>query len=539
MSNRIYNILFHTHTVSGLVISVALYVIFFTGSLSFFRDDIIAWERDQAVARGSQMIADFDGILDSLQSRYGSLYGRDMVLRQMHRERNIMVSMEPSKDSLATDESKRNVFTYFDTKTSEEENYYSSYTLGEFFYRLHFFAQIPYPYGYLLSGFVAFFFLFANVTGVIVHWKKIISNFYQFRPWAKLKTVWTDGHTALGLIGLPFQFVFAVTGAVLIIGTTIMLAPASSLLYKNDTNKMYGELMDQPSPEAFLQEPISEMPSINSMIEHAYAYWDSAALTRVVIQNYGDANMRVILEGHPQKSSAFVGLGKVIFDNTGEVISAVELNSSPYVVGADQTIRSLHFGDFGGYGLKVIYFVFGIITCFVILSGVLIWVEARDKKINAEWKRKANKWVADTFVAMSLSLYPVSAMIFSAVKLFKDSNDPMPHLWIYKVFFLSWLALSLFFVFRRNNFFTNKYCLLSGALLGFAVPVVNGIVSGNWLWMTFATEQQIFVVDFFWLTTSVVAILTFFRLKKPQLEIRPSRKSVKTTPLRINRSEVV
>lgn len=28
MGNRIYNILFHTHTVSGIVISVALYVIF-------------------------------------------------------------------------------------------------------------------------------------------------------------------------------------------------------------------------------------------------------------------------------------------------------------------------------------------------------------------------------------------------------------------------------------------------------------------------------------------------------------------------------
>ena len=35
MGNRIYNILFHTHTVSGIVISVALYVIFFTGSFSF------------------------------------------------------------------------------------------------------------------------------------------------------------------------------------------------------------------------------------------------------------------------------------------------------------------------------------------------------------------------------------------------------------------------------------------------------------------------------------------------------------------------
>lgn len=51
MSKRTYNILFHLHTVSGIVISVALYVIFFTGSFSFFRDEIVNWERGHTVKR--------------------------------------------------------------------------------------------------------------------------------------------------------------------------------------------------------------------------------------------------------------------------------------------------------------------------------------------------------------------------------------------------------------------------------------------------------------------------------------------------------
>ncbi len=186
MSNRIYNVLFHTHTVSGLVISVALYVIFFAGSISFFRDDIIAWERNQPIKAQTQMNADFDQILDTLATRYGDLRGRTINIRQPHQERNVAVTIEPSQDTSATESAKRSVYTYLDTKTYEEGTYYSTYTLGEFIYRLHFFAQIPYPYGYLLSGFVAFFFLFAIVTGLIVHWKKIVSNFYLFRPWAKL-----------------------------------------------------------------------------------------------------------------------------------------------------------------------------------------------------------------------------------------------------------------------------------------------------------------------------------------------------------------
>ena len=49
MGKRVYNIVFHTHTISGIIISAALYVIFFTGSLSFLRDEINAWERNEPI----------------------------------------------------------------------------------------------------------------------------------------------------------------------------------------------------------------------------------------------------------------------------------------------------------------------------------------------------------------------------------------------------------------------------------------------------------------------------------------------------------
>ncbi|TEB41333.1 PepSY domain-containing protein, partial [Flavobacterium circumlabens] len=121
------------------------------------------------------------------------------------------------------------------------QTYEESYSLGEFLYRLHFLAQVPYPVGYYLSGFVALFFLFAIVTGVLLHWNKIVSNFYTFRPKEKLKTLWTDSHTALGMIGLPFQFVYAVTGAFFMI-KLLIVAPSVMALYKGDQNKLYDDL---------------------------------------------------------------------------------------------------------------------------------------------------------------------------------------------------------------------------------------------------------------------------------------------------------
>ncbi|MBK6264050.1 PepSY domain-containing protein [Marivirga sp. S37H4] len=521
MSNRIYNVLFHTHTVSGLVISVALFVIFFAGSISFFRDDIINWEREQPIKENSQMDIDFNLALDSIENQH-HLYGRDVTIRQIHQERRVMVSATPGKDSTATESALSRIFFYLDPATQQQYSYFEDFTLGEFMYRLHFFAQIPYPYGYLLSGFVAFFFLFAIVTGVIVHWKKIISNFYVFRPWAKLKTVWTDAHTALGLIGLPFQFIYAVTGAVLIIGSTVMLGPVTSLLYDGNSDKMFKDLSTDVAPFPFTNKPQNYELDINKMVLKAEQNWAGVYASQVVLQNYGDANMHVVVDVKPESDKKFAGLGQMAFKaSTGEVVFERDpYTETSYIAGAQDFLIKLHYGNFGGYPLKIIYFIFGIITCFIILSGVLIWVEARDKKSNTPFKRKANQWVSAIFLAISLSMYPVTAFTFSVVKLFKDVNDPQPHLLIYKAFFISWLILTIIFSIKKDNYFTNKYSLLSGSILGFLVPVTNGVISSNWIWKTFNEQQlQIFVVDAFWLSTSIISLLIFLKLKpKGKLE---------------------
>ena len=48
LGNRAYNIIFHTHTVSGITISFALYVIFFAGAFTLFKDEFYQWENPEA-----------------------------------------------------------------------------------------------------------------------------------------------------------------------------------------------------------------------------------------------------------------------------------------------------------------------------------------------------------------------------------------------------------------------------------------------------------------------------------------------------------
>ena len=108
MGQRVYNILFNLHTVSGIVISVALYVIFFAGSFSFFRDEIVAWERNEQALNEDNLPQDIDQILTHLDEKY-VLEGRDVNLKTYYAERAIAVNLSASKDSLAPEKAKQAV----------------------------------------------------------------------------------------------------------------------------------------------------------------------------------------------------------------------------------------------------------------------------------------------------------------------------------------------------------------------------------------------------------------------------------------------
>lgn len=362
---------------------------------------------------------------------------------------------------------------------------------------------------------MAFFFLFAVITGVIVHWKKIVQSFYVFRPQGRWKTIWTDAHVALGMIGLPYQFMFAVTGAYLIVGYTFMLPPVQALIFDGDSQKLQEAMeYEEEKTYEFSWTKLEEQVSVNQYVQKAAESWPNVTLNGLQLINYGDQNMHIKVFGSPNYNQKLLGTGHKTFRATDGTITHVKepLSKISYLEGAMDTIRRLHFGDFGGYGMKLIYLILGFITCFVILSGVLIWQVARDRKGVTQAKRTFNKWLVHVYVAVCLSLYPITAASFVAIKLFGDDFGDMRRTFLYNVFFYGWLALSVWFIAMRNNEFTNRMSLWLGAIIGLLVPIANGMETGNWVWVSRSKGySQIFVVDLFWILMSLTAFAVLYR----------------------------
>lgn len=535
MKIRNYNIYFNTHTISGIIICAILYVIFFAGSFSFFKDEISAWQKNRSAYTHQAAANDYDFLLDSLHAAH-NLMGRDLTFYIQDNDVQAYVNMGASQDTTVKKKAAAQppregrgrgrgrgngdaAYFQYDFQRKQPASYAESYDMGEFLYRLHFLAQlnqvpirIGTPFGYLVAGIVSFLFLFALITGLLLHWDKIVSNFFTFRPWNKWKTVWTDMHTALGVIGFPFQLMYAVTGVVLIINTVLIL-PFSKFLYDGDSQKLYTELgYNDGTTYEYRYQPLPDRIALNPYLKQVADRWPDSHVSRIYVKNYGDESMHIAIEATPNFSSNFAGVGKIVFHPATQsiVYEKSPVGSASYVDHVKALVYRLHFGDFGGYPVKVTFFVLGIMGCLVIISGILIWLVARDKKNIPAHKRKFNFWAANVFLAICLTMLPVTALTFIAIKLHPAADQAF----IYRVYFYSWLALSVVYVARRNLRVTNRETLLVGGLLALCIPVVNGVVSGNWLWNAQRTgAMDIFLVDFLWLAIGVVSLIACYRIR--------------------------
>lgn len=67
-------------------------------------------------------------------------------------------------------------------------------------------------------------------------------------------------------------------------------------------------------------------------------------------------------------------------------------------------VASLHFGDFAGYSFRVLFFILGLGTCYLILPGNLLWIEKRasQRKFSKFGLRVVKVITSDGFIAARL-----------------------------------------------------------------------------------------------------------------------------------------
>ena len=517
LGNRAYNVLFHTHTVAGIVISFALFVIFYAGAFALFRHEIVPWENVEA-----RQEADPGMDLEKALAKVDSIYQLDW-----HATTNVLFPGENSPFLKVygafhdTDTTVQRMAAYVTPGTYRVQDMQEPITtVGDTIYYLHYFRQIP-VIGLYLSGFVALFFLFASITGVLVHWRNLFTKFYAFITEGKWKTIWTNAHTVLGVIGLPFQVMYAVTGAFFGLLTLILL-PSVLLLYEGDSSKVFNKVTPENTIALDHDAPLAKNKSLTELKAKVQQQYPGFHVNRAVLRNYGRSDALVTWRLDDEKGILSSG-SITMYMADGIVLDEVSVSplDKPYGNAVIDMIAKLHFAEFGGTLVKIIYFILAMITCFMIISGVLIWRTARDNDQYTFKQRLFHHKVTKSYLAICLSMFPAFAIIFMANKFVPMAMEGRVN-WVNTLFFTSWLLLTVMGLFWNSYARQNKNYLLIGGILSLGVPLSNGLVTGDWFWETWHTFSWVAYVDVFWIVAGLISLyMAIWVLKVPKKSDRP------------------
>jgi hypothetical protein len=212
-------------------------------------------------------------------------------------------------------------------------------------------------------------------------------------------------HNVIGVMSLPFTLMYAISG--LIFNLVIIYQIAFALvLYKGDQQALLddaGYVVIQPE----WQDKPWKNVDIDS-IYHQVANRDNYQPTFVRMYNYGDASAVVHVGGIMAEQ---IG-GR--FDVATELTSLKEtmvndpINSNMVRKGL-QVVANLHFGNYAGFDLRLLYFILGIAVCVLIVAGNLLWIDKqfRQRSASSQAVNIASKYTlvstAGVIVAIAVS----------------------------------------------------------------------------------------------------------------------------------------
>ncbi|MEM9142108.1 MAG: PepSY-associated TM helix domain-containing protein [Bacteroidota bacterium] len=517
LASRTYHVMFHVHTVTGIVISFALYVIFYAGAFALFYNETRQWEDPDLRVPYTNNV-DLDLAVSKVDKLHTIDFGEevDIILPSVHNPLlQVKAIGESPADSIKGETIKVAMAPSTLKRIDAAEN---RVTVARTIYELHFFDQIPYA-GSVIAGFVSLFFFLAIVSGTLVHWRNVLTKFYAFVKEGKWKLIWTNIHTVFGVIGLPFQIMYAITGAFL--GLLGLAAVPILLSGKFEPDDLLAKL--EPSTTIELNnaaQPAAHL-SINELYKKVAYHFPDTKIQSPRILHYGKEDAMVIWYTKDYKGLS--GRGEINMTmKDGEIVeeySVLPYNKS-YVQDVWNYTHALHYGNFGGYLIKVLFFVLSMITCFIIISGILIWRTARDNKKYTFKQRRFHHKVTKWYMAISLSMFPAFALLFIANKIV-PMDVPDRIAMVNTIFFLGWLLLALYGLFIHNYSKHNRNYLMLGGIFSLLVPICNGLATGDWFWETAIRYPWVFYVDVFWIFTGIIALYASVKVMVKQGSDKP------------------
>jgi uncharacterized iron-regulated membrane protein len=356
------------HTWCGVVVGSLLFVIFWMGSLSVFDKEIDRWMRPETRLASAATVnspVKLDGALTEAAQHLAKNSPHWFV--RLPSERKAVIELNWRGKGEANEQ--RN----FAPATGQMLPHTNTLAGSGFIFPFHFRLHLKWmDVGYWLVGFAGMAMLLMLVSGVVIH-RKILVDFFLFRPQKHMQRASLDLHNLTGVLALPFHFVITLSGLIIFFAIYFPTSYLAAYPQEKDARQAF-------NTEAYGQyrRPAAKAPgtlaSLEAMVAQAEQGWQGGRANFVRVWHPGDANSYVeIRRGIEDRVTMSVTLA--YFDaGTGQLIQRFE--GAPLVT-AQRFITGLHFIQFDHWTLRWLYFVAGLSGCLMIATGFMFWLESR------------------------------------------------------------------------------------------------------------------------------------------------------------------
>jgi uncharacterized iron-regulated membrane protein len=188
-------------------------------------------------------------------------------------------------------------------------------------------------------------------------------DFATVRPNKSNRVRWLDLHNLIGVVTLTWAFVVGLTG-VLNACADLVIAQ-----WRNDSlAAVVATYKDAP--------PLTERAPASRLLDIAQATVQGAEPSFIAFPGSrfsSEHHYAVFMKGDTHLTSHL--LTPVLIDATDLKVTAIV--SSPWYMDALLLSQPLHFGDYGGMPMKILWGVLDVLTIIVLGSGVYLWVVRR------------------------------------------------------------------------------------------------------------------------------------------------------------------
>lgn len=263
------------------------------------------------------------------------------------------------------DAANASAFYGYDARTGA---FLKEYPLGQgvmnVIFRLHIdlFAGLP---GMLFLGFMGILLVLSLISGAVIYgyyMRKL--PFGTLRRNRSSQVKWLDLHNLLGIATLVWLTVVGATGVV-----NTLAEPIFDHWQTTELAAMTAHYREQ--------SPVAGKLATQQAVAAAYRSEPKMTLSFMAFPGNDFASPRhfvAFMQGSTPWSSQL--LKPLLIDaTTGKVVAKRDL---PGYVSALLISRPLHFGDYGGLPLKIVWALLDCIAIFVLISGLYLWMKKRN-----------------------------------------------------------------------------------------------------------------------------------------------------------------